>query len=492
MLLPLRRSLCAAASASGRQLRRALTTAASDSRRPPWALIHRISVQGETGGGAHFSLAPPPAPSSIFVPGRVYGLDAHPRQEGCTNLLGCGVHAASAEGLLLLLPFTVRYKVRPGCEDLPIHKLAKSSPFEVVHQFLYRFVCNPITGELVGLPNFDGLEKNLVDHHLGIITDAGGRNGPPERYAVAQLSDEDGKGPWWGQRRFVFRRFASETGKWDKRVLPSLLPPGRRMHLNHEVVAFGGRLWWVDVSWGVVSADPFRARPVLRCFELPRESMRPRQEGEEEMKQLVKRRRVGVSDGRLRYAEVSAEEPFLIKLFTLDEESGRWMLDHQVPFADLLSRGGFTPAPLFGAIDPMNADLVHVCVDKEFTLVVDMHNKEIVGSSPLGNVQPAKNSSSFFLPCVLADGLESYRIPGQLKGVLCLIRKLMVIVCHALVLGRLWRSFESFADLVLCPILGTVGRYSVQFLGLLQDPMKTVQYVDSVKSACNGDHRIAL
>ncbi|GJN14669.1 hypothetical protein PR202_gb01524 [Eleusine coracana subsp. coracana] len=412
MLLPLRRSLFAAVSASG-GLRLALSTAASDSRLPSWALIHRISGTGPDGAGASVSLTPPPSPSSILVPERVYGLDAHPSQEGCTNLLSCVAHAASADGLLLLTPFTVRYRARPNANlDLPIHMLLKSSPFEVVHQFLYRFVCNPVTGELFRLPDFDDQEKELGDQYLGIITDAAGPKGRPERYAVAQLSDQEGN---WGRRWFVLRRFASETGKWDKLMLRSPLPSRRRMHLNHEVVAFRGRLWWMDVSWGAVSVDPFSDRLELRSVQMPSESMRPGQEDEEAMKQLVKRRRLGVSGGRLCYAEVGAEEPYLIKLFTLDEDSGRWTLEHQVPFTALLTRGGFTPAPLLGAIDPLNSGHVYLSIDREFTLAVDMAKKEVIGASALGEVRPTKNSSSFFLPCVLDDGLASYRIPGDFQ-----------------------------------------------------------------------------
>uniref|UniRef100_A0A0A9GDG5 DUF1618 domain-containing protein n=1 Tax=Arundo donax TaxID=35708 RepID=A0A0A9GDG5_ARUDO len=272
-------------------LRRALSTAGSS--RPPCALIHRLSTTTEPPArGVSFSLAPPPCPSQITVPEHVFDLGAHPYMEGCTDLLGSGVHAASAEGLLLLLtPFKVRYRANPlAKQDLWANLRCGINPFQVVYQFFYRFVCNPISGELFRLPDFDGQDKILDDQHLGLITEAGGRNGPPERYAVVQLSDKDGE---WGGRRFVWRRFVSETGEWDKLVLPSLPPPGRRMHLNHEVLAFGGRLWWVDVSWGAVSADPFSDQPELRSIELPGDSMRPGQEGEEEMRQLVKRRRMG-------------------------------------------------------------------------------------------------------------------------------------------------------------------------------------------------------
>ncbi|KAF8703791.1 hypothetical protein HU200_031883 [Digitaria exilis] len=408
MQLLFRHSLSAA---SGR-LRRALSTAASGSR-PPWALIHRISTATPSGRAASLSLAPPPSPSHIVAPRHVYDdMGAYGREEGCIDMHGCGAHAASADGFLLLTSFKFRVRLHPLAKpDLPLEVLARiaPSPFQIVSQHFLRFVCNPISGEMVRLPDFDGQEKNMNHQYLGIMTEAAGRNGPPKSYAVAQLTDdEDGEG---GGRRLVWRQLDSETGGWDKLVMPSPLPSGRRMDLNHEVLAFGGRLWWVDVSWGAVSADPFSDRPELRSIKLPAGSVLPDQKGD--MKALIKRRRMGVSDGRLRYAEVSPEEPFLIKYFTLDEQSGCWTLDHQVPFAALLSRDGSCPVPLLGAIDPVNADVLYMSIDGEITLAVDMRRKKVTGASPLNQVRPNKCSSSFFLPCVLTPGLASSPIPGD-------------------------------------------------------------------------------
>jgi hypothetical protein len=110
-----------------------------------------------------------------------------------------------------------------------------------------RFICNALSGKLYRLPDLDGTKRTTMYHHLGLLTQAEGGQGPPARYAVAMMfslldgGEEDGG--------FVMRRFLSETGEWDKVVgLPSPLPAGRQMHIDNAVVAFGDQLWWIDES----------------------------------------------------------------------------------------------------------------------------------------------------------------------------------------------------------------------------------------------------
>ncbi|VAH20198.1 unnamed protein product [Triticum turgidum subsp. durum] len=150
------------------------------------------------------------------------------------------------------------------------------------------------------------------------------------------------------------------------------------MHLDHEVLDFGGRLWWVDVSWGAVCVDPFSDRPELCPVELPPDSMLPNQQGETEMEQLVQRRHMGVSAGRLCYAEV---DPLHIRSFVLDDDrSDRWTLEHQVSVPDLWRNEGNAKAtPSIAAIDPLNTGALHLSVDK-IHVNVDMGKRMIESS----------------------------------------------------------------------------------------------------------------
>jgi hypothetical protein len=186
------------------------------------------------------------------------------------------------------------------------------------------------------------------------------------------------------------------------------------MHMNHEVLDYGGRLWWVDVSWGAVCVDPFSDRPELCPVELPGDFMLPDQQGEEKMWQLVKHRRMGVSEGRLRFVEVRQEDPFQINSFTLDDQSGRWMLEHQVSWRTIHIAAKKTPS--IAAIDPLSLDSLYltVPVDKGFCISADLRRESLIDAMEFGSaIHPRKCESSFLLPCVLPSFLGSSPIPGD-------------------------------------------------------------------------------
>ena len=77
--------------------------------------------------------------------------------------------------------------------------------------------------------------------------------------------------------------------------------------MDQETVAFAGRLWWVDLTSGAVSVDPFADRPEIRFVELPSGSVLPAPACADErdlskveeralsMMELAKRRRIGVN-----------------------------------------------------------------------------------------------------------------------------------------------------------------------------------------------------
>jgi hypothetical protein len=153
-----------------------------------------------------------------------------------------------------------------------------------------RFICNPVTGQLLRLPYVSGSRKRICYHRMGLLTQPA--PGGDARFAVAGIVS---------QRERVIDRFLPELGRWDMVVgLPCQPTPEREMDMNQETVAFGGRLWWVDLTCGTISLDPFSYRPELRFVHLPTGSTLTKFK-DESAEEVAEYRRVGVSEGRLRY-----------------------------------------------------------------------------------------------------------------------------------------------------------------------------------------------
>ncbi|XP_037437513.1 uncharacterized protein LOC119304820 [Triticum dicoccoides] len=407
MALRLRSALSAAA-AYGRLLRHRALSAEATSR-PQWGVIVGTRPVKSPALRATFHLAEPPRASRLLVPAHLLGSGPLPGVDrGIMGALFCDVRAVSADGFLLLNFLDIR-------TTGPVLESQRADPFRDATLSALpeatRFVCNPLSGELFRLPDIDGTKKTLCDNRLGLLTKARRGHGPPDRYAVAELLQE--KEP---SRCFSMRRFLSETGEWEKLTgLPSPLPLplARRMEVDHEAVAFGGRLWWVDGSCGAVSADPFSDRPELRFVELP--------EGKERVapdpRTLCRYRRVGVSEGRLRYAVVSQWEPFVLRSFALDGDDD-WTLEHEVALSPLWTNGGYPWLPMeetprIAVIDPMNASIMHLTIGN-YVVTVDMDRGKVVASAIVSAAHQhglITANGGFFRAFLLSPWLGSSRIP---------------------------------------------------------------------------------
>uniref|UniRef100_A0ACD5X657 Uncharacterized protein n=1 Tax=Avena sativa TaxID=4498 RepID=A0ACD5X657_AVESA len=279
-------------------------------------------------------------------------------------------------------------------------------------------ICNPLSGQVSRVPNIRGTTKILRDLGLGLLAQVDRGYGLPDRFAIAMLMADN-----------KMLRFSSETGDWD--LATGREPPGprerpfqRAIATNQEAVAFGGRLWWVDLSCRAVSVDPFSNWPESRFVDLPKGSVLPGPgpgtDGADAWIALRQYRRMGVSDGRLRYAEVSQREPFVLSYFALDEEGagGDWTLEHRVALSRVwaahgghhpwLPLQGDTATPEIAVLDPLNANVIHLIVG-DHVVAVDMYAAKVIGSSPL----LGHGDNHGFIPCVLGSG----QIPSTGKDV---------------------------------------------------------------------------
>ncbi|KAM0925749.1 hypothetical protein ACQ4PT_004006 [Festuca glaucescens] len=394
MSLP--RLLAAGLSAASRRLRfRSLSTAAAS--RPQWAMVDRVAMAYKSEPPT-FYLAEPPHYSYLMMPTDLIhtsdepGPDSHVEQ-----LLGGMVSCSSgADGLLLVACLDGRVASTIVAEQGGKQVRRRAVVDAHVPDFTY-LVCNPLTGQVLRVPKLWGTTKALRDSRVGILTQVDRGYGLPDRFVVAMHLREK-----------KMLRFRSDTGKWDSTRSGWEDPLAQGLKIRQETVAFGGRLWWVDLRYGAISADPFGDLTETPFVELPKDSVLPEAQGDEDYLELRNYRRVGVSEGRLRYVEVSQREPFVLSSFTLDEESrGVWTLEHRVALSRVWAAegGGHPWLPLKGddtpqncVLDPLHANVVHIIVGKH-VVAVDMDAGKVAGSSLL----PPDNHRGGFIPCVLGS-----------------------------------------------------------------------------------------
>uniref|UniRef100_A0ACD5TFZ6 Uncharacterized protein n=1 Tax=Avena sativa TaxID=4498 RepID=A0ACD5TFZ6_AVESA len=384
-------------------LRRSLATAAS---RPPWAMVYKRPAPDASIARASLDLNEAPCVSQLSLPAHL----ADPAAAG-------SVRAASCDGLLLLDFADTREfppAVRKLCHSSLLHMMAAAGA--AAEPGVARFVCNPLSGQMFRLPVPD-MDAAKGSTPFGLLTQSSseGPHGPPDRFVVAQLSCRE------GDNRRVVRRFLSDAGEWDEPQLfvPSTRPAWRAMQIdtNHEVLAFGDRLWWVDVSWGACSVDPFSDTPEHHFVELPRGSVLPEMADVAGPPVLGRHRRMGFSQGKLRFVEVSTKkEPFLISSFSLDDEACSWTLQHEMTINISLpeeSEPVEDHMPWIAAIDPFSANVLYIKYGR-IVLAVDMAKVKVIGSCsfPDSITHLSMHNSSLLVPCVLPTWLQSNNIPG--------------------------------------------------------------------------------
>ncbi|KAM0925761.1 hypothetical protein ACQ4PT_004013 [Festuca glaucescens] len=411
-------------------LRRSLCTAATpppDSARSQgwsWYMLGKMAAAVGLSPSPYVVFGNTPRISDLYMPqqlAKTRGLP-EPDPEGEIVRVSAGqACSASQDGFLLLscqdILFTAPVIAKQGSNKMrDVTGLAEPDRVpDIAH-----VVFNPLTGQLCHLPAIQGPKKILAGFNLGLLTQtkADGNRGPPDRYAVAEL---DGNAN-------VMLRFLSGTRDWDLvKCSPFQLPAQRRMMPTQEVVAFRGHLWWVDVAWGAICADPFSHRPEPRFIELPSGSVLPADTDDEAfrrasllpdaegnmwwMQEPAMYRRVGINGGWLRYVEVSEEEPFVLSSFALNADGSGWTLEHRVVVSRLWANGGFPWLPLqgetrpkIGALDLAKTNVVHLIVGNHI-VVADIHKGEVLGHCP-------REGDICILPCVLSPWLAASPIPS--------------------------------------------------------------------------------
>jgi len=237
---------------------------------PSWIIlgaIPRVSTD------LSLDLAAPPRVSLLTIPKRIFP------DQGITDTSPPKILAADPSGLLL-----------------HANQVRATGPLVIdrpgLRQFAWRefvggyFVLDAASASAFAIP-----EPELISERafLGLLLHPGGGR----RYVVAELR------PVVGRDHTYLYCFCSDVGEWVEKVVPRTIP--HRLWVPDAVIAHHGRLWWADLSFGLITCDPFADAPVLAFVPLPPGKAL----GYGEAARVLDRYRVvGLSAGKLRFVDM--------------------------------------------------------------------------------------------------------------------------------------------------------------------------------------------
>jgi hypothetical protein len=178
------------------------------------------------------------------------------------------------------------------------------------------------------------------------------------------------------------------------------------------VLSLHGRLWWVDLSWGVITCDPFADDPVLGFIPFPPERVLKCWEGR---RVIDKYRCVGVSAGKLRFVDTYARGGGARKIavWTLpDADSMEWTLEHEARFTEIWAHRSYKATglpkkiPTLALIHPKNPDVVYFFLE-EHLFGVDVRARKVVECEVYGLVAPPSC-------CIATRFVRAWELPRAL------------------------------------------------------------------------------
>jgi hypothetical protein len=164
------------------------------------------------------------------------------------------------------------------------------------------------------------------------------------------------------------------------------------------VLSLHGRLWWVDLEWGVITSDPFADHPVLRFVPFPPDRVLGYNEacGVSDIYRCM-----GVSAGKLRFVDTIYMGVVIggtpdISVWALDgPDSTEWTLEHQVNFQEIWADESYKATglpmeiPAVALIHPEDPDIVYFFLEK-LLFSVDVRACKVVDCKVYDLVAPPR------------------------------------------------------------------------------------------------------
>ncbi|KAL6627077.1 hypothetical protein ACP70R_030803 [Stipagrostis hirtigluma subsp. patula] len=358
--------------------------------------IPRVSADLPEGADLDLALTAPPRVSRLTVSTRVF--PKTPTEHHFPFLL-----AADPSGLLLLsaiLPSAPRrVVVDRGPDDYSFHWSFTDPRY---------FVLDAASGTALRLPD-PADEPVMHQALLGILASPAGGG----HYMVAELR------PIIGSDHATLLCFSSDLGEWVEKDVRYTLPP--RPLAPICVLSHHGRLWWVDLSWGIITADPFADNPVLGFVPFPEGRVLQCREG---WGVTDKFRYVGLSDGKLRFVDTIMRRRLggipKVTVWTLDDpDSTEWTLEHEARFADIWAHPSYKATglpkkrPVLALIHPTNPAVVYFFlgdhlfgVDVPACKVVDCERYQLV--APPTELIANRFIRAWDMPRAVSSGLANW------------------------------------------------------------------------------------
>ncbi|CAO2163440.1 unnamed protein product [Urochloa humidicola] len=229
------------------------------------------------------------------------------------------------------------------------------------------FLCDAALGTAVELPCADPdrvLYSLAHPGRVGLLRDA------RHRLVVADLQPVPLADVGYHSKDATLLLHFEGTGKWEMKQL-NRPPRDSDFSWSYDgVVAHAGRLWWVDLSYGMLSCDPFSDKPKLLYTPLPSGFVPSGATARRVQVDLDKTCCVRSSGGKLRFVVIQDGGLGLssaITMWTLTGEGdgSNWLQDYTVPISSLLDDMHLrceekVAVPVLAAVDPFDARIVYM------------------------------------------------------------------------------------------------------------------------------------
>jgi hypothetical protein len=183
-----------------------------------------------------------------------------------------------------------------------------------------------------------------------------------------------------------------------------------RERIPHGAVHVDGRLWWFDLTWGILSYDTSFTEPGLAFHDLPDDRRL-----DQEPPYLHTKRCVAGSGNKLRYVEIIITEGEAARVSmwsrsrTPDGAGWQWEADYAVSFEEIWDDDSYKETglprdvPLLVVVCPSDPNLVYFALEQHM-FGVNVPARRVVhhgAFEPLNSPWPEPVSSRYVVPWVL-------------------------------------------------------------------------------------------